>query len=403
MTTTKPSLDRASPHRRIAPIRVAILCDFLEEKWPSMDLVGDMLYRHLAVNCADDVKVNQLRPVLRRRFTRVPFVREDLGWNADRLVNRFADYPLHLRNKGDDFDLFHIVDHSYAHLVYGLPAGRTVVTCHDLDTFRCLLGPVRENRPAWFRAMSRRILGGLQRASHVIAVSAATRDQLLERDVLPMDRISVVPNGVHPSCTRLSNPLADDAVSRLLPDDDPDRLWLLSVGNTLPRKRLDVLLRVFAAITRKIPKACLMRVGGLNPAQHQLAGELNIEHAMVNLPFLERELLAAVYRRADLLLHTAEAEGFGLPLIEAMACGCPVVASDVTVLREVGGDATSYCPVADVETWKETVIRLSRERIERPKMWELRRQQGQDHAARFSWAENARQTASIYRRVMEDK
>jgi glycosyltransferase involved in cell wall biosynthesis len=135
----------------------------------------------------------------------------------------------------------------------------------------------------------------------------------------------------------------------------------------------------------------------------KLIRELKLERAVVNLPFLERDVLAAAYRRATLLLHTAEAEGFGLPLIEAMACGCPVVASDLPVLREVGGAATSYCPVADVSAWKCTVLHLLQERLAHPSAWQLRCQEGLSWAARFSWVETARQTAQIYRNVMQER
>src|SRR5262249_58441189 len=97
--------------------------------------------------------------------------------NADRLLNRFWDYPRllgRLARRGG-FDLFHLVDHSYAQLVLALPPGRVVVTCHDLDAFRCLLEPGREPRPAWFRAMARRTLGGLRRAAFIACDSEATR------------------------------------------------------------------------------------------------------------------------------------------------------------------------------------------------------------------------------------
>ena len=382
------------------PLRVAILCDFLEEQWPSMDIVGEMLGRYLSETCSDAVTATQCRPSWRPRISRVPIVRGKLAANADRLINRFADYPRWLRDKCDDYDLFHLVDHSYAQLLHRLPRGRTVVTCHDLNTFRCVLDPAREVRPRWFRAMARRILDGFRQAAHVIAVSAATRDELLHYGLFPPGRVTVVPNGVHPSCSPLSDPAADAVAASLLPGPR-DTVWLLNVGSPVPRKRLDVLLRVFSAIQREIPEVRLLRVGGsFTPAQLQLAAELNVENAVVSLPFLERDVLAAVYRRAALLLHTAEAEGFGLPLIEAMACGRPVVASDIPVLREVGGLATAFCPVADVDGWRDTVVRLLGERMLDKNAWELRRQQGIRHAARFSWSENARQTANIYRKVL---
>src|SRR5207249_12326989 len=116
---------------------------------------------------------------------------------------------------------------------------------------------------------------------------------------------------------------------------------------------LDVLLKTLAALREQHPEIRLVRVGGdLTPDLLQLAAELKILDSIVVLPFLERDTLAAVYRRSTLLIHTAEAEGFGLPLIEAMACGCPVVASDLPVLREVAASSAVYCRVADVSHWK---------------------------------------------------
>ncbi len=369
-----------------------------------MDLVGDMLTQCFQTQLASDVAATMLRPAMRPRLSRMPFLgRQRTTRNWDRLWNRFVDYPRWLRQNQKDVEVFHLVDHSYAQLIPALPQKRTVVTCHDLDTFRCLLDPERDPRPAWFRSMTRRILVGFRQAGHVIAVSNATRDELLRYALAPPERISVIPNGVHPSC-KLSPDPADDAIAAtLMPGSDSGAPWLLNVGSTAPRKRLDVLLRVFAEIRREIPEARLVRVGGFTEAQMKLIQELNLQDAVVNLPFLERPVLAAAYRRATLLVHTAEAEGFGLPLIEAMACGCPVAASDLPVLREVGGGAASYCPVGQVSAWKRTILELLQERLAHPGAWQLRREEGLAWAARFSWVETARATAQVYRSVLEKK
>lgn len=382
--------------------RVAVICDFLEERWPSMDLIGDMLCQHLdGLDSTGAMTITRLRPSLRRRMTRIPFIPQKLASNADRLANRFADYPRRVRAERSRFDVFHLVDHSYGQLIHELPSDRTVVTCHDLDTFRCLFRPEREKRPRWFRAMTQRTLDGFRKAAHVIAVSAATRNELLEHGLFPPEQITVVPNGTHPSCSPLPDPVADREAARLLPDGAGRTLWLLNVGSIMPRKRLDVLLQVFAAIRRKLPEARLVRVGGgFDPVQLELARSLNIDDGLVILPFLEREVLAAVYRRAAVLLHTADAEGFGLPLIEAMACGCPVIASDLPVLREVGGPAMEYCPVGAIDRWRETAVRILEERDQQNAMWECRRRNGLTRSSMFSWTENAQRTAEIYRAVL---
>src|SRR5262249_46767554 len=142
------------------------------------------------------------------------------------------------------FDLFHIVDHSYAQLAHELPSHRTVITCHDLDTFRCVLEPDRDPRPLWFRTMTKRILDGLRKAAHVIAVSEATRAELVNCRLIEPERITVVHNGVHPSCSSAPDEGADREAARLL-NDKADTIWLLNVGSNRPRKRIDILLRIF--------------------------------------------------------------------------------------------------------------------------------------------------------------
>jgi len=383
------------------PFRVALVSDLIEEKWPSMELVSDMLLENLELQHSSEFVATRLRPHMQRRFSCIPVSQAGPFFNnVDRFINRFVDYPFWLQRQMAGFDLFHVIDHSYAQLVRTLRAKPTIVTCHDLDTFGCILNREQQRSPRWFRAMTERILDGFRQADHVIAVSAATRDEILRHGLFSPHQVSVVHNGVHPSCSPEPVPAADAEADRLFPDLRGAR-WLLNVGSTMPRKRLDVLLQVFAAVRRKLPGIRLLRVGGpMTPAQQQLARDLEVENEIVEAPPLTRDVLAAVYRRADLLLHTAEAEGFGLPLIEAMACGCPVVATDLPVLREIGGAEVAYCSLMDFDAWTQTIADLLIERVQQNGARELRRKRAIAHAARFSWPENARRTAQIYREVL---
>jgi glycosyltransferase involved in cell wall biosynthesis len=374
--------------------RIGLICDFVEENWPSMDLVAGMIFERLQHEHASTLEVTRICPPLHRRFGRIPVLGSGAVFqNADRLLNRFVDYSRCLKPRGQEFDVFHLVDHSYSQLIHDLPEGRTVVTCHDLDTFRCVLEPAREPRPRWFRAMVERTLSGFRKASHVIAVSEATREEILRLGLHPANRITVVSNGVHPACSPQPVPVADAELSRLLSGQPPDAVWLLNVGSSIPRKRLDLLLRVFAEVRKHAAHVRLLRVGeGLSAEHRQLAGELGVDAAIVELSRLNREVLAAAYRRADLLVHTADAEGFGLPLIEAMACGCPVIASDLPVLREVGGTAATYCAVGDIEGWKDAIVAA----LQGP----ASPASGFANAARFSWSENAVRTERIYTQLL---
>lgn len=375
------------------PRTVAVVADMLEEGWPSMDLVADMLLDRMAVEHANRVSPTLVRPPLRRRFSWISTHRRAVM--MDRIANRFWDYPRHVRRLPPRFDLYHVVDHSYAHLVHALPAERTIVTCHDLDTLRSILDPAVEPRSAPFRAMTRRILGGLRRARHVACDTEATRDALVRRVGIPEPRTSVILNGPHPSCSPLPDPPVDVAAVRLL--GGAGREDVLHVGSTIPRKRIETLLRVFAAVRRERPAARLVRVGGpFTAEQRRLVRELGIGDAIVVLPFLDRDTLASVYRHSALVVLPSEREGFGLPVLEAMSSGTPVVASDIGALREVGGDAAIYCDAGDEPAWVQSVVAALRERDTQPAQWEARRRRGIARAAAFSWSRYAAQVVDLY-------
>lgn len=382
------------------PLNVAVISDFKEECWPSMDLTADMLYECLAQNHPEEVAATQVRPQFRRRLLRTPLFGQKMAWNADRLINRFVDYPTWAARHSEAFDVYHVMDHSYSQLVHYLPAERTVVSCHDLDTFGCVLNRTRWPRPAWFRAMTRRILDGFRKAAHVICNSQCTRESLLSYDLFPPERTTVIHCGVHPEFAPLPHADGDLKAARFLGPLSSDSVVLLSVGSAIRRKRLDVLLRVFAGVRREFPKAILVRVGGeFTAEQLRLVRELELGKSILVLPFVGRDVLASVYRRASVLLQTSEAEGFCIPVAEAMACGCPVVASDLPVLREVGGSACRFCPTGDIETWRQKVSETLHTALVGGEQLASVRRNGLAQAAQFSWLENARRTVQVYQQI----
>jgi glycosyltransferase involved in cell wall biosynthesis len=381
--------------------RVAIVSDLREERWHSMDLVAEMLLLNLNAPDLRLVEPTELRPSMVRRFTRVPLVggRRPAA-TADRIVNRVWDYPRWLAARREDFDVFHIVDHSYAHMVMSLPAGRTIVTCHDLDAFDGVL-PGTRGGSLVARTLGRRLLEGLQAAARVVCVSQAKRDELESFDVVPSSRIAVIPNGVHPTCSHRPDPRADREAAELLGPAEPGRVELLHVGSTIPRKRIDVLLETVAILRRVSPGLRLIRVGDtFTSAQERQVKRLGLDDAVTVLPFVDRRVLAALYRRATILLQPSEREGFGLPVAEAMACGTPVVASNIPALVEVGGQAASFCPVGDVAAWAAGISELLEERAASPSDWTARRAASLAQSRRFSWREHARRMTDLYRGLL---
>ena len=378
--------------RAIAPMRVAVICDFAEEHWPSMDLVGDMLHESLASQWKAG-RSTLVRP-------RMPLAWGSHPARVSRLFGRFVHYPRELRRIRNSFDVFHITDHSYAHLAHELPGDRTVVTCHDIDAFRCLVDP-RGQRSVLFRALARRVLTGMQRAAYVTCDTEATRQDLLTNGLLPDDKLSVVHNGVHPALTAQPDPIADGELSRILRREPQQCTELIHVGSTIPRKRIDILLTVFAELRQHRSDLRLLRLGGeFTPRQRDQAESLGILDYIDVLPRLPGQLLAAAYRRSALLLQTSESEGFGLPVIEAMACGTPVVATDIPSLREVGGGSALYCPLGDTPQFTAAVLHLLLERKKDPIGWQSRRNNLLTHARQFTWNAYAARMTEIYSRML---
>ena len=373
--------------------RVALVADLRSERWTSMDLVADMLLSHLGTSAAAaglsvDMLCPELPPSLVRHLPR--------GATLERYLQRFVAYPRWLARRANQFQAFHVVDHSYAHVVLNLPAARTVVTCHDADAFLPLVAPhlTSSRLPL---TLVRRLLHGMQSAAHVACPSAATRDELLQYGLVPAERITVVPNGVHPIFHAAPDAEAAAFVANLLGDNSASDL--LHVGSCIPRKRIDRLLEVVAAVRRTHPQARLIRVGGpLTTEQRAHAERLGIAAAIVTMPRLDTAQLAALYRRVRAVVLTSDREGFGSPVVEGLACGTPVIATDLAVFREVGGSQAQYCPLEDIARWHDAIAAVLDDSSSAEQQ-DAARAARVAWASRFSWDHYADAMAAIYRQL----
>jgi glycosyltransferase involved in cell wall biosynthesis len=375
--------------------RLAVLADYREEGWTSMDLCADMLADRLRTSEANRVRAELICPTYRRRLSSLPLLgRSRFALNGDRFLNRMWDYPRVVRALLDRFELFHLCDHSYAQLIHALPAERTGVFCHDLDTFRCLLHPREEPRPRWFRAMARRILTGMQRAAIVFHTTRHIGEQIKQLGLIDPSRLVLAPCGLRPEFSPDGPEPSPEIAARLPPPTTP---LLLHVGSCIPRKRIDVLLEVVAAVRARYPNVCLIKAGGCWTAKQRCQIEyLGLGSAIVHLGQVLPEQLPALYRRAALVLVPSEQEGFGLPVIEALACGTAVLASDLPTIREAGGVAAQYRPCGNVAAWTECVAAVLEAPGSAPS-----RQARILHARQFSWEAHARTMATSYLRLGE--
>lgn len=381
-----------SQTNHMAQLRLAVICDYPEENWLSMDLCAQMLLKHLQTDCTASIQAIEVCPKFRRRLQAIPrLAKKRFAYNSDRLLNRFWDYPHYLSKQVGNFNLFHVADHSYAQLVHVLPPERTGVYCHDIDAFRSLVEP-QEPRPGWYKAMSSRILRGLQSCAVVFYSTAEVRKQIEHYRIVEPSRLVHAPLGIAPefSIAPKSVSIAEQKILQV--GDVP---FLLHVGSCIPRKRIDILLEVFAQLQTRYSELRLVKVGGeWTLSQQQQITKLNIAKSIIHLQGLQRTAIAALYQRALAVLLTSEAEGFGLPVVEALACGAVVIASDIPVLREVGGKAAAYCLVGDISTWVKTVEQLLINPSSAPVV-DVRLLQ----AKKYSWAVHAQVIAQSYLRL----
>ena len=332
-------------------MKLGIVCDYLEEGWFSMDICAKMLHDRASKLPDANINVSQIRPTFERRFQYLSSVLgKHQSFNADRCINRYWEYPRYLQSCHQNFDFFHIADHSYAHLVHSLPAARTGVFCHDLDAFKSIVKPDTYTGSRSYREIAKRILGGMQKAAIVFHTTNTVRQQIERYQLIDPARLVSAPLGVA-SEYRLE-PILDDQIASVLEKQLQGKPFILHVGSCVPRKRIDLLLAIFSQLRDRLPELTLVKVGGeWSQSQKQQIMALNIGESIVHLTQLTNRTIAALYQKSALVLMTSEAEGFGLPVIEALACGSIVIASDIPVLPEVGGDAAIYCPVGDISIW----------------------------------------------------
>ncbi|HOU23063.1 MAG TPA: glycosyltransferase family 1 protein [Anaerolineae bacterium] len=235
-----------------------------------------------------------------------------------------------------------------------------------------------------------------QRAAQVIAISLQTAQDLVRRCGTNASKIAVIYPGVD-SSFRPAEPAAIQAFRqrRGLPER-----FILHVGTLEPRKNLPVLLRAFDRARSSLPAGCkLVLAGGkgwLYEPILRTIEELQLESEVILRGFVPDEELPLWYNCADVFVYPSLYEGFGLPVLEAMACGCPVMAARSSSLPEVVGDAGLLLTQHQPEVWAEELVRVCSNATMRAELREL----GLERARQFSWTKMARETVRVYREVL---
>jgi glycosyltransferase involved in cell wall biosynthesis len=264
----------------------------------------------------------------------------------------------------------------------------TVVTVHDLAFER--FPQLFPRRWRWLYQQGLRV--AVTRADALIVPSASVRRELVERHGVSEDRIHVTPLAPLRSSDGAS---AIDAGRAELVDRGVKRPYLLAVGTIEPRKNLVSLVRAYRHLAAAGCEQDLVLLGGDGWRDDHLRVELAKQGPgrIVRAGIVSPNALAAAYADADLVAYLSLYEGFGLPVLEAMAAGVPVVASNRASIPEVAGDAAVLVDPEDVEAVADAVGRV----LADPELAETLRRLGRARAGGYSWEATARATLDVYR------
>ncbi|MDZ8055057.1 MAG: glycosyltransferase family 4 protein [Aulosira sp. ZfuVER01] len=271
-------------------------------------------------------------------------------------VDKFILFPSILRRAISWADVVHICDQGNAIYTQYLQNKPHLVTCHDLFPIRAGLGEFPEYKTGWTgKQFQQMIIKGLNQAQRVVCVSEQTRNDVLRLTSLSEKAVSVISTGLNYPYTPM---LATTAKQRLADlGIPPDSDFILHVGaNHWYKNRLGV-LSIFYELMLQKPNFYLVMVGQLMTKEmHQFINKYNLSQKVIELIEIDNENLRAIYSSATALLFPSLHEGFGWPIIEAQACGCPVFTSNRPPMNIVGGDAAIYIDPNNAQESAEKII-----------------------------------------------
>ena len=335
---------------------VLLIGNYAPDRQQSMQRFGTMMLQGLT---AAGVAAELIRPepVFGNFRLAGAFIAKWLAY-----VDKFVLFPRRLRAKLRSAApaLVHICDHSNAMYASHCGSVPVVVTCHDFLAVRGGLGEETDTpASSTGRYLQRWIVSGLDKATALACVSRATRDDA-ERFVKQTNgrpELHLIPLGLSYPFRQLPRGEAEDRLGGI-PSLRIDEPFVLHVGSNLRRKNREAILRIFARCQNKWPGQLVFVGEPLNDALLAHAQQLGITDRIVQVRDASSEQLEALYNCAGAFLFPSRFEGFGWPIIEAQACGCPVLCSSVAPMGEIAGSGALVRDPADEEGFASDLLQL---------------------------------------------
>lgn len=341
-------------------MKVLLVGNYAPDRQDSMQLYASMMEAGMRAR-GHAVQLLQPPAVLGTRVAESSALFKWLGY-----TDKFLLFRRELRRTAAKADIVHLCDHSNAMYVSSLAHMPHVITCHDLLAIRSAMGHFPENRVSVTgRIFQWLIARGLKRAGAILCVSGKTRDDLRQFLNIPDSRLHVIPNALHwsysPLCSVASAPLLRAAG---VPVDQP---YFFHIGANHWYKNRGAAISMFAEL-RKYPKysssQLVMAGGAMTPTLQSIAHQHGVSNAVIEAVGLSNRHLQALYSCALATLFPSIEEGFGWPILESQACGCPVVIADRPPMNEVAGGAAIPVDVAEPASAARKIVDALENRLQ---------------------------------------
>jgi glycosyltransferase involved in cell wall biosynthesis len=282
----------------------------------------------------------------------------------------------------------YITSQELAYTIKSIKMDKTVVTCYDLIPW-----VYDGNRSRLWKD----IMIGLRRADDIITISKFSKDEIIKYLNFPEDNIHIVYPAVDHSVYYENHNKEILDVNNIIHDHG----IILYVGSETPRQNVPVLLNAFAILKKKIPGIKLVKIGesqsyGARKNLHRLIKELELCDDIIFAGYVPEEDMPKWYNAADILVYPCDYAGFGLPPVEAMACGTPVITSNTTSLPEVVGDAGIMIDPHDFKLMADKMYEV----LTDDKIMDQMISGGLKRAKLFNWDDSAKKTLEIYKRMI---
>lgn len=280
--------------------------------------------------------------------------------------------------------------HAPSFIVPFLSNAPLVTTIHDLNHV-----VLSENYSIFHRLYYSVLLSRkIKKAKAVITVSEFSRNEIVNFFHTALERVTVIHNGISENFQDAHNLHSQSADAILRKYELPER-YILSVGNKKPHKNIARLVEAWCISSCT---TSLVLLSEFDPSLVAIAERAHKKHNLYFLRFVPNEFLPVIYSRAELFIYPSMYEGFGLPPLEAVACGTPVIVSNCSSMPEVMRSHATYIDPSDTENIART-IEKTMEKL--PHMNNQNSQAGQNHARQFSWLRAARETLDIFENVLD--